>query len=238
MFSVSEEFSMTFREFKQVVFLGPPGVGKGTYARRCAPRLGFAHISPGDLLRIEAMKNSQIQSFLDRGELVPESMIFSVMSKEILKVRGNHHGVLLDGFPRNLEQARGWTSREANIPDLVVQLTLPEELLVKKLMGRRVCGNCGDLYNIFSFQDEHYWMPAMLPRVEGKCDQCGNALVKRSDDTMETISKRLELHTKVEQDLIQHMNEKTTVTRFDVKTGIAQIDELVHLIRHSLDISV
>jgi adenylate kinase len=109
--------------------------------------------------------------------------------------------------------------------------------LVNKLLGRRVCANCGDLYNIFSFQDEHYWMPAMLPQVEGKCDQCGHGLIQRSDDTSETIRKRLEFHNAVEADVFKHMNERTTVVKFEVKTGIAQIDELVHLIRHSLDIS-
>ena len=228
---------MLIEGFKQVVLLGPPGVGKGTYARRCAPRLGFAHISPGDLLRREAMRNSEIQNLLDRGELVPESIVFGLMRKHILETRHISRGVLLDGFPRNLEQARGWTMQEENAPHLVVRLTLPEDLLVKKLLGRRVCSACGDLYNIFSFQDEHYWMPAMLPRVEGKCDQCGSPLSKRSDDTMETISKRLEFHSKVEKELVDHMNKKTTVVLFDIKTGIAQVDELVHLIRHSLDIS-
>ena len=228
---------MFSRIFKQVVFLGPPGVGKGTYARRCAPRLEFAHISPGDVLRKFGSQTPEIQQMLDRGDLVPEEMIFSVMKKHIDQVRRSNRGVLLDGFPRNLEQAKGWLKQEENVPDLVVQFTLPEDLLVKKLLGRRVCGNCGDLYNIFSFQDEHYWMPAMLPRVSGKCDQCGNALVTRSDDTLDTIKRRLEFHSKVENELLEHMNAKTTVTRFDVKTGIAQIDELVHLIRHTLDLS-
>ena len=220
----------------QVVFLGPPGVGKGTYARRCAPRLGFAHISPGDLLRTAAKENREIQQVLDRGELVSQAVIFDIMSNHIELVRrSRHRGVLLDGFPRNLDQAKGWTRN--HVPDLVVKFTLPEELLIKKLLGRRVCGNCGDLYNVFSFQDEHYWMPAMLPRTAGKCDQCGHALVNRTDDNMETIRKRLEFHAKVEDDLVAHMNSLTSVTKFDVKTGIAQVDELVHLIRHTLAIS-
>jgi adenylate kinase len=225
------------RKFFQVVFLGPPGVGKGTYARRCAPRLGFAHISPGDVLRQAAKNRPELQAVLDRGELVDQGEIFNIMSKHIDEVkRGGHRGVLLDGFPRNVDQAKGWTSE--HVPDLVIQFRLPENLLTKKLLGRRVCGNCGDLYNVFSFQNEHYWMPAMLPKIEGKCDQCGHALVNRSDDNMETISKRLEFHTGVEDHLVSHMNNLTSVTKFDVKTGIAQVDELVHLIRHSLAISL
>jgi adenylate kinase len=226
---------------RKILFLGPPGVGKGTYAKRAAPRLNCAHISPGDLLRRVAMTDLAISNLLESGSLVPQQTVFDLMEAEIFRIKQQptQTGVILDGFPRNVEQAQKWILRDKdNIPDLVMKFSLPKELLVEKLLGRRVCCKCGDLYNVFSFQNGHYSMPAMLPKCEGICDSCGGHLSQRSDDNLETIKKRLELHQKVENDLVQYLGRFTTVTRFPVTTGIAQLDELVHSISHSLNISI
>jgi len=227
--------------FRQVFFLGPPGVGKGTYAKRVSPRIKFSHISPGDLLRRVASEDPEIESLLRTGQLVPQEKVFALMSREMDTQRRKSKGVILDGFPRNLDQAKSWFSPTDDsrpppaVPDLVIEFSLPDDLLIKKLLGRRVCGSCGDLYNVFSFKDGHYSMPAMLPIMDGICDKCGDRLIKRTDDTYDTIERRLRFHRSVEKQLIEFLDSRTSVIKFPVKTGIAQLDDLVHVISHTLD---
>lgn len=224
-------------KFLQVLFLGAPGVGKGTYARRAAPVLGFGHLSPGDLLRKRATQDESVSSYLDKGLLVPEDLVFQLVSDE-LNVLGesNLKGVILDGFPRSVDQAKGWIERHrAPIPDLVVELHLPEHLLINKMLGRRLCSQCGDLYNVFSFTEGDYSMPAITPRIDGICDKCEGQLVHRSDDKLGVIRERLDAHWKRETLLIDYLKTRTdNFVSFHVKTGIAQLDELVSLIKARL----
>lgn len=220
---------------KQVLFLGAPGVGKGTYARRAAPILGFGHISPGDLLRASVESRLDVLEYLKKGTLVPESLVFSLVSDR-LRTLTSLSGVIFDGFPRSQEQAAGWLAQPCvTPPDLVVEFHLPEDLLVQKLLGRRTCGSCGDLYNMYSFTEGEFRMPAMLPKRDGVCDKCGGTLVRRVDDSLEVIKHRLESHWKNEQELIQYIKDHCDAfVRFDVKTGIAQLDELIKMIEHHL----
>jgi adenylate kinase len=230
-------FCIVVGMWKQVLFLGAPGVGKGTYARRVAPRLGFGHVSPGELLRKSLVTRPDLMEYLQQGKLVPESTVFDLVDNELKRLKSTK-GVILDGFPRSKQQAEKWMGSGGRVhgsPDLVVEFHLPRDLLVQKLLGRRTCASCGDLYNVFSFKEGEYSMPAMLPKQEGVCDTCGGQLIQRIDDTVETIHDRLRDHYEREQSLIEllqtHCNQ---VVRFDVKTGIAQVDELVSLIHHRL----
>lgn len=225
---------------RQVLFLGAPGVGKGTYARRAAPVLGFGHISPGDLLRASVQDRPDIQEYLKRGELVPEELVFSLVDEKMKSLKtGGYKGVILDGFPRSRAQAQGWLDRHnTSNPDLVVEFQLPEDLLFQKLLGRRTCSACGDLYNMFAFTEGEYSMPAMLPKKEGVCDKCGGALVKRIDDTIDVIRDRLANHWKTEKELVEFLKDKVgCFETFPVKTGIAQVHDLVRLIKRRLDIA-
>lgn len=226
-------------KFIQILFLGAPGVGKGTYARRIAPILEFGHVSPGDLLRQSTSSTPELSEYLANGTLVPEAVVFKLVNDKLAQLRTEKRGVILDGFPRSKEQARGWIERaKQQPPNLAVELKLPEELLVQKLLGRRTCSVCGDLYNVFSFQEGQYSMPAMLPKRDGKCDKCGGSLVKRVDDTISVIRDRLRSHWETERELIEYIrNNCGEVVVFDVKTGIAQVDELSLLIRHRLGLS-
>jgi adenylate kinase len=176
---------------------------------------------------------------LAKGTLVPEAVVFKLVNDKLAQLRTEKHGVILDGFPRSREQARGWIERaKQQPPNLAVQLKLPEELLVQKLLGRRTCSVCGDLYNVYSFQEGQYSMPAMLPKREGHCDKCGGSLVKRVDDTMSVIRDRLRSHWETERELIEYIgNNCGEVVGFDVTTGIAQVDELSLLIRGRLGLS-
>ena len=213
---------------RHVLFLGAPGVGKGTYARRAAPSLGYSHISPGDLLRRMAKTDGELESILLQGKLVSENVVFRIMKTGIDQL--DTAGVILDGFPRSVDQARGWM-KISKIPDMVVEFQLPEDLLVQKLLGRRICEDCGDLYNVFAFEQGEYRMPAMMPQKESCCDKCGGKLVKRADDTIEIIKDRLKFHWKAEKDLIQFLESNVEVNKFHVKTGIAQLNQLVSLFK-------
>ena len=217
-------------QLKQVLFLGAPGVGKGTYAKRVAPILGYNHLSPGDLLRREAKGNPSIGTmYLDKGLLVPEPIVFELVEREIRNMTSN--GIILDGFPRSYEQAKSWI-HTYKVPDLIVEFHLPRHILVNKLLGRRLCSCCGDLYNVFSFCEGEFSMPAMKPKQDGVCDKCGGKLVKRSDDDPIVVNERLDRHVENEKALIDILSKHTkNIIQFKVTTGIAQVDELVNLIK-------
>ena len=224
--------------FRQVLFLGAPGVGKGTYAKRAAPLLQFCHLSPGDLLRKLAPMDPSVSAYLDKGHLVPESVVFKLVGQELTRLHSSFKGVILDGFPRSVEQARGWIAdHQQPLPDLVVEFHLPEHLLIEKLLGRRICSQCGDLYNIYSFNEGEYSMPAMMPEHPGVCDKCGGGLIQRSDDRIDIIKERLRDHWMRETPLVDYLRSKAAdnVVRFDVKSGIAQLGDLVTLIKRRLN---
>jgi adenylate kinase len=222
-----------------VLFLGAPGVGKGTYARRVAASLNFAHISPGELLRESVRSGSRpdIAALLASGRLVEESVVRSIVLDRLEVVTGRHPGVIFDGFPRDVNQARNWVnSSVGRVPDLTFHFSLPEQILMGKLAGRRLCGDCGDPYNVFGYSEGEYDMPPMLPRREGVCDKCSGGLMKRADDTEETIRTRLTLHNELEGELIGYLRNLNfdNFIDFKVKTGIKQVPEIIRIIQRHL----
>ena len=119
----------------------------------------------------------------------------------------------------------------------MVEFHLPEHLLIEKLLGRRICSQCGDLYNIYSFNEGEYSMPAMMPEHPGVCDKCGGGLIQRSDDRIDIIKERLRDHWMRETPLVDYLRSKAAdnVVRFDVKSGNAQLGDLVTLIKRRLN---
>lgn len=173
-----------------VVLLGAPGVGKGTQAVRLAAELGAAHVSTGDLLRAARRDGTPLgrkaQAYMDAGELVPDSLVLELVREHLAGVPQGQP-VVFDGFPRTIAQARGLREVLADLGravDRVVLFEAPENTLVERLSGRRSCPVCGAVYNV------HFGPP----RVEGKCDRCGAALVHRSDDEPETVRRRLAVY--------------------------------------------
>jgi len=173
-----------------LVLLGPPGVGKGTQAVRLADELDGAHVSTGDLLRAARRDGTPLgkkaQAYMDAGELVPDGLILDLVREHLAGI-APEAPVLFDGFPRTTAQAEGLGSvLEAlgRSVDLVVLFEAPDETLVKRLSGRRSCPDCGAVYNV------HF----NAPEVEGKCDRCGAALVHRTDDQPDTVTRRLEVY--------------------------------------------
>ena len=182
---------------KAVIF-GAPGSGKGTYASRLHARLGVDVIAMGDIFR-EMMKEDselgrKVKGYVEKGLLVPDIIVDEVLKQRLTKVLSG--GFLLDGYPRTVEQAAN-LEKIAKI-DVVILLMVPDWIIIERLSTRRICRNCGTVYNI----------RFLKPKVEGVCDKCGGPLYHRSDDTPEVIKKRLQLYEEQTQPIVQIFREK------------------------------
>ena len=167
----------------KLIFLGPPGAGKGTQATGVSSHLRVPHISTGDMFR-SAIKNQtptglEAKRYMDAGQLVPDSVVID-MVKERLAMPDCENGYLLDGFPRTVEQAEALEKFAA--PDAVVDIEVPDEMLVDRLTGRRVCATCSGTFHISKLADEKL------------CPVCGGELYQRDDDKPATISNRLNVY--------------------------------------------
>jgi Adenylate kinase and related kinases len=203
-----------------LVFLGPPGAGKGTQAKLLSQRMGFLHLSTGDLLR-EAVKNQtplgkKAKEYMDRGELVPDELIVQLI-EETMPKDGN---VILDGFPRTVNQALALEEMlrvKGEKISKVLFFDVPDEVIIDRLSGRRVCSKCGAVYHV-------KYNP---PKVEGVCDLCGGSLVQRDDDREEVVRKRLEVYRKQTQPLIEFYQEKGIIYKLDAGKGVEELFEEV-----------
>ncbi len=190
------------------IFLGPPGSGKGTYSKRISPILEIPHISTGDLVRDEIKKETELgkkaQEYYNRGDLVPDELILELF-KQRFEQDDAKKGFILDGFPRTIPQAQALL--KITPIDVVTNLVIPEDILIEKACARRVCKDCGDIYNIANINRSGVRMPPMPPKQEGQCDQCQGELMQRADDNEQTIKDRLEIYKKETQPLIDFYNE-------------------------------
>jgi adenylate kinase len=203
-----------------LVFLGPPGAGKGTQAKLLSQRMGFLHLSTGDLLR-EAVKNQtplgkKAKEYMDRGELVPDELIVQLI-EETMPKDGN---VILDGFPRTVNQALALEEMlkgKGEKVSKVLFFDVHDEVIIDRLSGRRVCSKCGAVYHV-------KYNP---PKVEGVCDLCGGSLVQRDDDKEEVVKKRLEVYRKQTQPLIEFYQDRGIIYRLDAEKGVEELFEEV-----------
>jgi adenylate kinase len=186
-----------------VILLGPPGVGKGTQGALLCDELGLEHVSTGDLLRAARREGTELgreaQAYMDRGELVPDEVIVG-MVREALDALSNDRGVVFDGFPRTVPQAEALDGVLADVGrrvDHVVVLEADDEILVKRLSGRRSCPRCGALYNV------HFSPPSR----EGVCDRCGAELEARADDAPDTVRNRLDVYHRQTEPLVRFYEE-------------------------------
>ena len=192
-----------------IIFLGPPGAGKGTQAQKICDALNIPQISTGDILR-RAMKEGtetgrKAKSFIDAGQLVPDEVIIDIV-KERLAMDDCRNGYILDGFPRTVPQAEALDSFA--VIDSVVELDVSDEELVNRLSGRRVCVKCGATYHI-----------SMLG---GKttCDKCGEELIQRNDDKAETVLNRLKVYHDQTAPLIGYYENKGLLKKIDGAQGM------------------
>lgn len=200
----------------RLMFVGPPGAGKGTQAVRIAARYGIPHISTGDMLR-EEMKNGttlgqQAKAFIEAGELVPDDVIIG-MVKERVSRPDAEKGFLLDGFPRTREQAEALENIEAL--DAVVNINVPDEKLVHRICGRRVCRDCGATYHESMLENLH------------QCPKCGGTLYVRDDDKEEIVRQRISVYKQKTQPLIEYYTEKGLLHDVVGSGGIDDITEAI-----------
>lgn len=189
-----------------LILFGPPGAGKGTQGALLAEKLGLLRLSTGDVLRDAVRRGTpmgaEARRYMDAGELVPDEVILGIV-RDYLMGEAAGTGVICDGFPRTLAQAQ---QLDALLDELerpvhaVLVLDVEDETLVKRLSGRRTCGSCGALYNVF-FEP---------PQQEGRCDACGSELTQRADDDPATVRRRLEVYQAQTAPIIAHY-EKTGV---------------------------
>lgn len=184
---------------KGVIF-GAPGSGKGTYASRLQAKLGVEVIAMGDIFR-EIMKQEtklgkKVRGYVEKGLLVPDKIVTEVL-KERLAIIPKEKGFILDGYPRTIEQAK----LLAKITDLdvVILLTVPDWIIIERLSTRRICKNCGTVYNI----------RFLKPRVDNVCDKCGGPLYQRPDDTPDVIKKRIEVYEAQTKPILKFFEERT-----------------------------
>jgi adenylate kinase len=203
----------------KLIFLGPPGVGKGTYASRVGPRLNIPHISTGDILRAardDPEYGEKIRQFQDTGGLVPDEIVMALLKKR-LEQPDAQKGFILDGFPRTIAQAEAL--EEITGIDAVVNLSLDEDVLIEKISARRICRNCGEIYNLANINRGDLKMPPILPKEEGKCDKCGGELYQRSDEKPEIVKERLQLYKDKTAPLIDHYSGKGILKNIEVTGG-------------------
>lgn len=202
-----------------IVLLGPPGSGKGTQAKRLVEVLGIPHVSSGDLFRDHLSEGTELgllaQSYMEAGELVPDDVTVK-MVVERLGEPGCEEGVILDGFPRTLTQAealqRALAERGQRV-ELVPLIKVSDEEVMRRLTARRVCEDCGAVYNLV-------FDP---PEVEGVCDVCGGDLYQREDDNPETVRHRLYTYYKETSPLIGYYFAKDVLVEIDGEQAVSEV---------------
>jgi adenylate kinase len=211
-----------------VILLGPPGVGKGTQGVLLEEALEWERVATGDLLRNAVREGTELgrkaQGYMEAGDLVPDALIVSLV-KELLAGLPQPKGVLLDGFPRTLAQGEALDQVLPEVDrqvDGVVLLEAPDEVLVKRVSGRRSCPDCGRVYNV------HFDPPA----TEDICDGCGSRLVHRKDDAPDTVAHRLEVYRELTEPLVAYyQGGGVPLLRVD---GDRALDEVTAAIRRAL----
>ena len=215
------------------IFLGPPGSGKGTYSKRISPKLNIPHISTGDLFREHLANQTEIgekiKEVMDSGKLVSDEITIEIVKQRLSK-EDCQEGFILDGFPRTIPQAE--MLEKITTIDIVTNLVIPEDILIEKICARRLCKDCGDIYNIADINREGIRMPPMNPKIDGKCDKCNGELIQREDDNEETVKKRLEIYKKETQPLIDFYRQKNLLK--DIKI-IGPPEEMVEVILKMLE---
>ena len=174
----------------KIVLLGPPGAGKGTQAKSISNKYSIPHISTGDIFRKNISENTPLgieaRSYMDKGQLVPDEVTIN-MVKDRLQQDDCNIGYLLDGFPRTVAQADALNNflidRDEQL-DTALLIKVPNEFILERMTGRRVCPSCGASYHV-KFN---------APTNEGKCDLCGSEVIQRKDDTVETVKERLDVY--------------------------------------------
>lgn len=218
---------------KNIIFIAPPAAGKGTQAKLLAEKYNIPHISTGDLLREEAAKSTElglkIKDIMESGALVSDEIITELLRNRLVKEDCNN-GYILDGYPRNLEQAKIYDDllKEINRElGVVIFLDIDKCLAMKRTLSRIVCSNCGTSYNLI--------VEALKPKKENICDKCNYDLNVRADDNEETFITRFETYVKKTQSLIDYYKNKNVLEVVKVLEDLSALDifeQIEEIINH------
>ena len=205
-----------------VLLLGPPGAGKGTQSANVADEYDVPHVTTGDALRANKDMETDYgtpREFMDAGELVPDPVVNEIVAEAL----SDGAGYVLDGYPRNTEQADYLA--EITTLDVVCLLSVSDSELVERLTGRRVCDDCGANYHV-EFNP---------PEEEGVCDECGGALIQREDDTEETVKERIDVYHESTEPVVDYYREAGVLEEID---GEATPEEVWQELRETIDAAV
>lgn len=205
----------------KLIIFGPPGAGKGTCSVRIAHVLGIANISTGDIFRNHIAKGTElgekVKSYVQNGVLVPDEIVIDIMKRRRAQL-DCEKGFILDGYPRTLNQAKALKNVQI---DAIINLIVPDEILVAKCVARRICEDCGDIYSVLNLNtiiaSVRYILPSINPNIEGKCDKCGGNLVRRIDDNAEIVKTRLGLYKEQSKPVTQYYRDRVPHIEIYVK---------------------
>ncbi len=203
----------------RLILLGPPGAGKGTQAARICQKYNIPHISTGDIFRRHIKEGTEFgkkaQEYMNKGELVPDNLVLEIAEARLME-EDCENGFLLDGFPRTVNQAEQLDKYldERNLSiDKVLDIDVDKEVLMTRLIGRRVCRKCGETYHVINMPSEK----------EGICDVCGGALYQRSDDTATTVENRIEVYNDLTKPLVEYYEKIGKIAYIKGSTGLEEV---------------
>ena len=212
----------------KIIMLGAPGAGKGSQASRIAKEYQLPHSSTGDIFRANLKEETELgkraKSFMDKGELVPDDITIAMLLERIHK-EDCKNGYILDGFPRTIPQAEALKEALAKKDekiDLALDVEASDELIIKRMAGRRTCPACGAIYHIVT----------LPPKTDGICDRCGADLIQRKDDNEETVKNRLKIYHEVTEPLISYYKKEGILEEIDGAEELDKVFEKVKRIIH------
>lgn len=201
-----------------IVILGSPGVGKGTYAKILSDKYNIPTISSGDLfrqaIRDETELGNRIKGYISRGDLVPDELVVELVKERLLE-DDCRNGFFLDGFPRTVAQAEAMEGFKK--PDKALNFVASDGVVLSRLGGRRTCRECGAIYHITN----------VPPKVEGACDRCGGQLYQRSDETPGAIKNRLCVYREKTKPVVDYFREKGLLAVVDANYGIEEVEKII-----------
>ena len=208
---------------RAIIFLGPPGSGKGTQAKELAKKFGVPHLSTGDMLREQIAAGTPLglkaRPIMERGELVPDSLVLRIIAERIER-QDCFHGFVFDGFPRTVTQARylGELLKQHGLKQpFVIHMVIGTAILMRRLTGRRVCSKCGEIYNIYD----------RPPKVEGICDVDGGELIHRPDDREEVVAPRLHAYEKQTAPLVSYYRRLGALEDIDASKSVEEVEQQI-----------
>lgn len=203
-----------------ILIMGGPGAGKGTMSAKIVDKFNVNHISTGDIFRSEIGKQTELgllaKSYMDQGLLVPDDVVNNMVKSYLEKLEDKKHGFLLDGYPRTLDQAKAFDALAAGSDlaiDKVIALEISFDELAGRITGRRICKKCGEIYHVLSHPSQ----------IDGICDKCGGELYQRKDDTVESLTVRLDEYSNQTAPVLDYYAEKGLVERIAANQPIEKV---------------